>query len=100
VSVAYQAVRNVAATRLLSGVRRGVFVLLYDNRNPYFRETGAWPGWPALLSATLSAQTARFLFKAISWQDLVHALPIPEDVRQWAAEKHGLGGDRWLIETQ
>jgi len=91
VSVAYQAVRNVAATRLLSGGRRGAFVLLYDDRNPYFRETGAWPGWPALLSATLSAQTAGFLFKAISWQDLVHTLPIPKDVRQWAAEKHRLG---------
>lgn len=91
VSVAYQAVRNVAATRVLSGGRCGAFVLLYDDRNPYFRETGAWPGWPALLSATLSAQADDFLFKAIAWQDLVHALPIPEDVRQWATEKHRLG---------
>lgn len=90
VSVAYQAVRNVAAMRLLTGMRRGVFGLLYDDRNPYFRETGAWPGWPALLSATLSSQMSGSIFKAISWQDLVRSLPIPVDVREWAAEKHQL----------
>ena len=35
-SVAYQPIRNVAATRLLSAGRRAVFVLLYDDANPYF----------------------------------------------------------------
>lgn len=91
VSVAYQAVRNVAATRVLSGSRRGVFALLYDDRNPYFRETGAWPGWPNLLATTLSAQTSGFTFKAISWQVLAGFLPIPSDIREWALEKHQLG---------
>jgi hypothetical protein len=91
VSVAYQAVRNFAAMRNLSGGRCGVFALLYDERNPYFRKTGAWPGWPDLLSATLNAQTGGFSFKAISWQNLTRSLPIPADVREWAAEKHRLG---------
>ena len=91
VSVAYQAVRNVAATRVLSGGRRGVFVLLYDDRNPYFRETGAWPGWPNLLATALSARASSFTFKAISWQVLAGLLPIPADVREWALEKHQLG---------
>jgi hypothetical protein len=89
-SVAYQPIRNVAATRLLCAGRRGVFVLLYDDANPYFRQTGAWPGWPALLSATLETTTSDFTFKAISWQSLMSVLPIPTDVREWAVEKHRL----------
>jgi hypothetical protein len=90
-SAAYQAIRNVAATRLLSGTKRAAFVLLYDETNPYFRQTGEWPGWPALLCSTLSAQTAGFTFKAVSWQSLISVLPIPADVREWAVEKHRLG---------
>lgn len=89
-SVAYQPIRNVAATRLLCAGRRGVFVLLYDDANPYFRQTGAWPGWPALLSATLETTTSDFTFEAISWQSLMSVLPIPTDVREWAVEKHRL----------
>ena len=88
-SVAYQPIRNVAATRLLSGGRRGVFVLLYDDANPYFRQTGTWPGWPALLNAAIET-SLDLTFKAISWQSLMSALPVPTDVRRWAVEKHRL----------
>jgi hypothetical protein len=88
-SVAYQPIRNVAATRLLSGGRRATFVLVYDQANPYFRQTGEWPGWPALLNATLEP-SSNLTFKAISWQSLMSVLPIPSDVREWAVEKHRL----------
>jgi hypothetical protein len=88
-SVAYQPIRNVAAMRLLSAGRRGVFVLLYDDANPYFRQSGTWPGWPAMLDDTLET-SPDLIFKAISWQSLMSALPIPTDVRRWAVEKHRL----------
>ena len=43
ISVGYQAIRNVAAARALAAGRMPVFVLLYDERNPYFRPTNNWP---------------------------------------------------------
>jgi hypothetical protein len=92
-SPAYQAVRNAAAARALAGPERvGVFALVYDANNPYFRETGDWPGWPALLAAAaaLNADPARFRFAAVSWQELVPRLPLDPETRAWAAEKHGL----------
>lgn len=44
IAASYQAVRNVAAARVLARGRRAVFALFYDERNPYFRRTGEWPG--------------------------------------------------------
>jgi len=90
-SVAYQVVRSIAAAWQLSRGRIAGFILIYDNTNPYFRSTNGWPGWPAILTQILNKQLrARFLFRAISWQDLIGKLPLPADVRLWAAEKHRL----------
>jgi hypothetical protein len=91
-SLAYQAVRNVAAARFLSGDKPGLFLLVFDQNNPYFRHTGAWPGWPALLRQTLAVKNtcSRFRFHAVSWQYLIPRLPLPPQVRRWALEKHRL----------
>lgn len=89
-SFAYQAVRNVAAARVLSGTNPAVFVLLFDQNNPYFCQTGDWPGWPNLLRATLGNNNAALAFKAVSWQRLISRLPLSQRVRDWACEKHGL----------
>src|SRR5204863_8819647 len=52
ISAGYQAIRNAAAACAFAGdTRLAVFLLLYDEHNPYFRPTGRWPGWPALLEA-------------------------------------------------
>lgn len=69
-----------------------VFVLFYDERNPYFRQTGAWPGWPEVLTATLKTADSNNLlrFRAISWQTLLPVMPLPNQVRQWAQDKHEL----------
>lgn len=90
ISLGYQAVRNAAAARALAGGRRAVFALFYDERNPYFRATGDWPGWPDLLAASL-ARSERVRFRAVSWQELVPLLPLDDAARAWAVEKHGLG---------
>jgi hypothetical protein len=90
VSLAYQAVRNVAAALALAGHERmGGFGLVYDDRNPYFAGAGEWPGWAGVLDAAL-ANAPDVLFAAVSWQRLLAVAPVPEPVRQWAAEKHGL----------
>ena len=94
ISSSYQAIRTAAAARQLAGRhRQAVFVLLFDANNPYFRHTGAWPGWPALLRQTVVAKNtcSRFCFHAISWQQLIRLLPLPPQVREWALEKHRLG---------
>ena len=94
ISSSYQAIRTAAAARQLAGRhRQAVFVLLFDANNPYFCPTGAWPGWPALLEQTLAVKNtcSRFRFHAVSWQDLIRRLPLPPQVRTWAAEKHRLG---------
>lgn len=93
ISVGYQAIRSVAAAQQLAdGKRPFAFVLLYDDENPYFRATGTWPGWPAILRAHLCGHEKKGLyFRALSWQELVRTLPLDGQVRQWAMEKHRLG---------
>ncbi len=88
----YQVLRNIAAARALgAGTRRFGFVLLYDQNNPFFRPSGSWPGWPAVLTAQLDGlHHQRFIFRAIAWQQLMKHLPLDENVRQWAREKHRL----------
>lgn len=88
-SVAYQIIRSVAAARFLSAGRTPVFVLLYDEKNPYFHECGEWPGWPKLLRETIRKDSG-VLFKAISWQRLLRSLYIPDKVRDWLTDKHRL----------
>lgn len=93
ISPAYQAIRNVAAAqRLADGKRPFAFVLLYDVENPYFRPSNFWPGWPAVLQAHLGIHEPHgFHFRARSWQELVQVIPMDEQVKQWAHEKHVLG---------
>lgn len=93
ISPLYQAIRNVAAAeRLADGKRPFAFVLIYDAENPYFRATGTWPGWPAILLEHLSRhERAGFYFRAHSWQELLPRLPLTDRVAQWAREKHYLG---------
>jgi hypothetical protein len=69
-----------------------VLALVYDSANPYFSESGEWPGWPALLAQAVdaSADPEQFRFVAVSWQELVPALPLDDTTRAWAADKHGL----------
>jgi hypothetical protein len=92
ISAGYQAIRNAAAAINLAGGRQGVFVLLFDASNPYFRRTNDWPGWPEVLRETLHTADANSLlkFRAVAWQELLPELPLPEEILNWAAEKHGL----------
>jgi hypothetical protein len=93
ISPAYQAIRNCAAVRALAGPERlAVFALVYDLQNPYFAPADDWPGWPALLHEAISAHAdpEDLRFAAISWQELVPALPLDDATRAWAADKHGL----------
>jgi Restriction Endonuclease associating with ARP len=91
-SLAYQAVRNVAAAQAIAaGRRRSAFVLLYDIRNPYFAGTRAWPGWITMLTQLVADSTT--LFIPLSWQNLLATMDVDSPVRQWAAEKHGLGAE-------
>jgi hypothetical protein len=94
ISSSYQAIRTAAAARQLAGQhRQPVFVLLFDARNPYFRRTVTWPGWPTVLQQSMGSNEERpqFTFKAISWQDLISRMPLSPRVREWALEKHSLG---------
>lgn len=91
-SIAYQAIRNVAAARHLAAGRTAVFALIYDANNPYFKHTGAWPGWPALLAKTLATKNG-ILYRSLSWQNLLPRLPLPQDVLAWALLKHRLASD-------
>ncbi len=100
VSLAYQAVRTAAAARFLGRNKQAsAFVLLYDQNNPFFCRTGDWPGWPAMLSRCLKRHEADgFYFRALSWEAILHRLPLTSAVRRWAAEKHRLGAspsDKW-----
>ena len=82
---------NIAAAVALAGPnQRSVFALLYDRNSPYFRGTGSWPGWPAVLAHTLSRSQSRLVFRSCSWQELVKRLPLDEATIAWAREKHGL----------
>jgi hypothetical protein len=89
VSVAYQAVRSVAAARHFAGPKWAVFVLIFDENNPYFSRTGKWPGWPDILETTL-ADGRGLLYRAISWRKLIPLLPLSPEVLDWAASKHRL----------
>lgn len=89
ISPVYEMVRHAAALRALAGDRPAVLALLYDAGNPYFAATGDWPGWPALVDQAVDVRE-RFRFTAISWQELVPVLPLDEQTRAWAADKHGL----------
>jgi hypothetical protein len=90
-SVAYQVVRNIAAARHLSRGRLAAFVLICDEANPYFRQTGHWPGWPHILAEVLRKHSGiGFYFRAMSWQHLVKNLPLTPILREWAREKHKL----------
>ena len=89
ISTAYQAVRNVAAARVLTGGRKAIFLLIYDANNPYFRPTGEWPGWPAVLASTLP-ETDSFVFRAVTWQKLISLLPLDDEAVRWARDKHQL----------
>jgi hypothetical protein len=91
VSLGYQAIRSVAAARYLATGRRApVFAIVYDAENPYFRQTGAWPGWPAVLEHTLRGQDDEIRFRSVSWQELLPLLPVDGDFRRWLQDKHRL----------
>jgi hypothetical protein len=91
VSLGYQAIRSVAAARYLAtGGRQPVFALVYDAENAYFRQTGAWPGWPQVLERTLRGQDDEIVFRAVSWQQLLPLLPTDDELREWARVKHRL----------
>jgi hypothetical protein len=88
-SLAYQAVRNVAAAQAIAGERRrSSFLLLYDVRNPYFAGAQAWPGWVKMLSQLMTVSSTAFF--SLSWQELLARVGFDASVRSWAREKHGL----------
>jgi hypothetical protein len=89
IAAPYQAVRNIAAARELAAKRKPVFALFFDARNPYFTQTGEWPGWPEAM-ATLSGHQEKVAVRACSWQRLLASGAVPADVVEWAAQKHGL----------
>lgn len=94
-SFTYQAVRNVAAAQALAeGDQDPVFGLIYDAENPYFGQTGEWPGWPAALDATLNQTGSPIKFRSVSWQALVQIAPLDPAATAWVSEKHGLDRDR------
>lgn len=45
-----------------------------------------------MLSTTLNDAHPDLRFRAVSWQELMPLLELDEDVRDWAHQKHGLGG--------
>lgn len=90
-SVAYQPIRVAAAARRLSRGRQAAFILIFDERNAYFRRTGTWPGWPQALKLVLGGREhSGLIFRALSWQQLVNQMPLASAVRKWAREKHQL----------
>jgi hypothetical protein len=88
-SLAYQPVRNIATAQAIAGrARASAFVLLYDERNPYFAGAGRWPGWIVMLDGlTQHAQTP---FTALPWQALITRADLDPETVQWAMDKHGL----------
>lgn len=90
-SVAYQAIRNVAAAAAIAGrAREASFVLFYDDRNPYFAGSGEWPGWAAVLDEL--CRYASVSFVALTWQELLRRVVVDRHVLKWARDKHGLIG--------
>jgi hypothetical protein len=87
-SLAYQAVRNVAAAVEMTGLREACsFGLLYDERNPYFAGAGKWPGWAAWVEESACAD-AGVTTRAVAWQELIPLLPTRgrKEVLHWAEE--------------
>ena len=80
----------MAAARALADGRQAVFALIYDENNPYFRQTGRWPGWPRVLEGALAEDYPDFRFRSVSWQALTPLLPMDDSARAWASEKHRL----------
>jgi hypothetical protein len=88
-SLAYQPVRNIAAAQAIAGrTRASAFVLLYDERNPYFAGSGRWPGWIVMLEGL--TQHAQTRFTALPWQALITRADLDPETVQWAMDKHGL----------
>ena len=87
-SLVYQAVRNVAAAQAIAAERRAAFLLVYDERNPYFAGVGHWPGWGMMLARLM--RDSATVFRTLSWQELLVRVDCDPRVLQWAAEKHGL----------
>lgn len=93
IAAGYQGVRNIAAARTLSHHRQAAFVLFYDERNPYFLPTGAWPGWPSYLRSLVAGGNEEVEFRACSWQRLLSSGAVSDSVVEWARTKHGLEPD-------
>jgi hypothetical protein len=97
----YQAVRNVAmATRLAGEHRQAHWVLIYNEDNPVFAGHQApgrepWPGWAALLDATLQ-DSDEIAFRAVSWQQIVREVPLRSTVVEWLRDKHLIGPEPGL----
>jgi Restriction Endonuclease associating with ARP len=92
-SLAYQAVRNVAAAQSIAAGRRSTtFILLYDARNPYFAGARAWPGWVRMLWQLMAH--SRTTFASLAWQELLARVNLDQRVECWAADKHGLGPEK------
>lgn len=87
-SLTYQAVRNVAAAQAIAGARSTTFLLLYDDRNPYFAGARAWPGWVRVLSQIM--RRSRTTFASLSWQELLASVDLDPEVEEWARKKHRL----------
>jgi hypothetical protein len=82
-SLAYQPVRNIAAAQAIAGrARASAFVLLYDERNPYFA------GWIVMLDGLTQHSQTRFT--ALPWQALITRADLDPETVQWAMDKHGL----------
>lgn len=90
-SIAYQAIRNIAAAAAIAGAaREASFVLLYDGRNPYFAGSGEWPGWASLLEGL--CRHAPVSFAALTWQEVLTRAELDRQMLEWARDKHGLVG--------
>jgi hypothetical protein len=87
-SLAYQPVRNVAAAKAIAVGRAATFLLLYDERNPYFAGTEEWPGWVSILQGLM--RFSDVVFESLSWQALLGRVRLDPQVLRWAAQKHDL----------
>jgi len=88
-SLAYQPMRNIAAVQAIAGSNRKTgFVLVYDERNPYFTGAERWPGWVAVLEDLSTNAETRF--GTLTWQQLLEGASLDTSLVTWAREKHGL----------
>ena len=89
----YEAVRHAAALRALAGPDRpAVLALALRRREPLLRARRRLARLAAAAGrgGRPSADAGGFRFAAISWQELVPLLPLDDQTRAWAADKHGL----------